>query len=569
MISRFSILFLLVMASCFPHALAQALADGPQISGSLSARVLAPGQQAVLSYQIAGAQQGVEVFPQVIEVNGLTLTFSGQTQRVVSANGQARREIGVRYMVLAGEAGEYEIPAQSFTVDGQELKSQPVKVTVKEGEALQDEFMPVVQLSAGKTEFWKGEVIPLEVSILVHPAVQQLSQFFPQVKTPNFAVSRFDRSPGIESREVNGQMWRAWQMDSVFTALQAGAQEFGPAEVKAEVIMPFGGGVPDPFGQQRGNRRTIPLKSNTVPVNVKELPTEGKPANFSGAVGNFEIVIQASPVTLNAGDPIAVDMAVDGTGNFDAVTAPRMETTDGWRLYEPRVSQENRAWGTEPGRKNFTQILIPEKKHTQIPAFILTYFDPQTGKYVERRSQPVALTVLGEFKSPAVAAGETKDFAASGATPPGEELGDIVQRPITVSRWINTAAAPVPVSPLLLHGVPGLLLAALLGTGLIRRIQAAAAARRPAPGTPLEPATVLSSLRQGGKDHRAFFGKVNEYLVSLQYHRPTAISVPPTPVLAEIQNARDRWLYGPVEALTHEPVPESTRRHILELLRQL
>ena len=566
--SRFSPLLLLLL-SCFlviPGAWAQGAAPG--ITSSLSARALGPGQQVVLSYQVTGAQRGVEDYPRTIEVPGLAISFSGQSQRTIVSRGVPCTEISIRYVVQSAEAGEFEIPAQTFKVDGMELQAAAVKVVVKEGEAAEEELTPTIQLTVGKSEFWKGEVVPVQVNVLVHPSVQPLSQFFPQVKTPNFAVNRFDRSAGLEARELNGEVWRAWQMESVMTALQAGAQTFGPAEIKAELLMPVAGGFNDPYGQPQGNRRTLALRSNTVPVNVKELPLEGKPGDFSGAVGDFEVELLASPVSLNAGDPIAVEIAISGTGSFDALTAPRMETTEGWRLYEPRVSQENRAWGTEPGRKSFSQILIPEKNHTQIPSFVLHYFDPQSGTYVTRKSVPIAITVKGEFKAAGNPAADARDFAApADATTPTEELGDILDQPLSGGHWLATAAAPLPVNKLLLHGVPALLLLLLVGQGIRRRIQAAAAARQPRPGAPREPYAVLTDLRRPGTGRRAFYGFVNEYLTSLAYHQNRQPAAGPE--RAAVLEARDRWLYGPDEAAAREALPADEQRHTLEVLSRL
>lgn len=576
MMSRFFSLFLLAVTGWLAHGVAWAqapveappiTADVPLITASLSARVLGPQQQAVLSYQITGATRDLEVFPQTIEVAGLTIALSVQPRIGLSIDG-TQREISIRYMVQSGAPGEYEIPPQTFRVDGRELQGPAVKVTVREGERANDEMLPNVQLTLGKTEFWKGEIVPVQVSVIAPLGVQPLSQFFPQVKTPNFAVNRFDRSVGQTAREVNGEVWRAWQMESVLSALQAGAQEFGPAEIKAELMMPLPGGNNDPFGRQQGVRRNVTLTSNAVPVNVKELPMEGKPANFSGAVGEFEIELQATPVSLKAGDPIALEIAVTGTGNFDAVTAPRIENADGWRLYEPRVSQENRAWGTELGRKNFTQILIPEKTQTRIPPFVLEFFDPQSGTYVTRKSSPVALTVIGEFKPASNPGADSKDFAAPvDASAPSEELGDILDQPLTGSPWMAVAAAPMPVNPWLLHGGPALLLGLLLGSGLVRRWRASWAARRPLPGAPREPYQILGDLRQGGPDRRSFYGLVNEYLAAAQYHlgKSPAAGEP----LAAVLLARDRWLYGPDDEAGRYPVPSGERQRTLDVLSQL
>ena len=260
--------------------------------------------------------------------------------------------------------------------------------------------------------------------------------------------------------------------------------------------------------------------------------------------------------------------SLNGTGNFDAITAPQLESTDGWRQYAPRVTQENRAWGTEPGRKSFTQILIPEKNLTEIPAFIYTFFDPETGTYVTRKSTPIALKVNGEFKAPANPAIGSKDFdAPPDANVPTEELGDILAHPLTSGVLIPTAAATLPVHPLLLHGVPGLLLALLLGAGLQRRLRAAAAARRPAPGAPREPAAVMADLRREGASRQTFYTLVSEYLTAFSYHRkePPAANAALTSVL----RTRDRWLYGAADPAALQPVPADERRQTLEVLRQL
>lgn len=550
--------------------LAPASAQEPdlKVSPQLSARTLEPGQQAVLSYQITGAQEGLQDFPQVIEVPGLSITYSGQSRRVLPFDGMPQIEITLRYTVQGAKPGTYQIPAQTIKADNKEVQTAAVPVTVTEPAELDNEFLPTVQLSVGRTEFWKGEVVPVKVAILMHPGVQQLSQFFPQIKTAGFAVNRFDRSGGMEARQIGGAVWRAYQLESVLTALQAGAQEFGPAEVKAELLIPFAGSLDDPFGRQQGNRRNVTLTSNTLKVNVKELPQEGRPADFGGAVGDFELELEASPTTLNAGDPIALEIAVGGMGNFDAVTAPKMESTDGWRLYAPRVSQENRAWGTEPGRKSFTQILIPEKPQTEIPPFVIHFFNPQTGTYVTRRSQPIALTVTGEFKAPAAGAGDAKDFAGSvEVPPPSEELGDILDQPLTDGKWLSTAVAPAPVNRVFLHAAPAALLLLLLGNGARRRWKAAAAARRPVEGTPREPHAILTDLRRGGNSRRAFHALVNEYLVSVDFHQSRVLA--PSPEAGRLIADRDRYLYGPDDEAARAVIPADEQRGNLATLSRL
>ena len=155
-------LLLLALPPLVSHAPAQA-PGAPAISSSLSARTAAPGQQVVLSYQISGAQPGAIEYPQTIEVPGLSIVFSGQNQRMVAGNGSARAEIVLRYVVQGTEPGEYQIPAQTFKSNGQEMQAAAVSIKISEGEPVSNEFLPTVQLTLGRTEFWKGEVVPVPI----------------------------------------------------------------------------------------------------------------------------------------------------------------------------------------------------------------------------------------------------------------------------------------------------------------------------------------------------------------------------------------------------------------------
>src|SRR5262249_40120157 len=77
----------------------------------------------------------------------------------------------------------------------------------------------------------------------------------------------------------------------------------------------FGG---DPFGA----RRPITVQSEPLHLEVLPLPDAGKPADFSGAVGTFDLHVSASPRELKAGDPVTITTTVEGDGNLAAITPP-------------------------------------------------------------------------------------------------------------------------------------------------------------------------------------------------------------------------------------------------------
>jgi hypothetical protein len=181
------------------------------------------------------------------------------------------------------------------------------------------------------------------------------------------------------------------------------------ADVKADVLMPMAGGFRDPFGGMPSSRRSLKLKSNSIEITVKELPP-GKPEGFGGAVGSFRVMGRADgpgagPWTVQLGDPVAFELAVTGTGNFDTVGAPVLEDAAGFRTYPAKVAQENRDWGLEPGQKVFSQLVFPEKAGTMKAVYALSFFNPATGKYETVKTEPLELVVTGQPEAAVPAAG--------------------------------------------------------------------------------------------------------------------------------------------------------------------
>ena len=97
----------------------------------------------------------------------------------------------------------------------------------------------------------------------------------------------------------------------------------------------------DPFWQNLFGA-TIPKDINvTSPaqeLTVRELPAEGRPADFHGAIGTFSIASDVSPAKADVGDPLTLRMRVTGSGNFDRVDSSMLDHLDQWKTYPPKSS---------------------------------------------------------------------------------------------------------------------------------------------------------------------------------------------------------------------------------------
>jgi len=68
-------------------------------------------------------------------------------------------------------------------------------------------------------------------------------------------------------------------------------------------------------------------------------------------------------------------MTVKGEGNFDSIKAPRLQSKDGFKVYDPQVKQNE-------NEKIFEQVIIPDSENiTHIPQINFSFFNTKTGQY--------------------------------------------------------------------------------------------------------------------------------------------------------------------------------------------
>jgi hypothetical protein len=129
-------------------------------------------------------------------------------------------------------------------------------------------------------------------------------------------------------------------------------------------------------------------------VKIEPLPTQGRPADFSGAVGQFDVAAEASAKNGTTGDPLMLKMSITGRGNFDRVTTNGLTSSPDWKTYKTNGKfTPNDSAGIE-GTKAFEQSIVPTKAGAQeIPALSFSYFDPDTQRYVTKSTAPMAVDI--------------------------------------------------------------------------------------------------------------------------------------------------------------------------------
>ena len=131
------------------------------------------------------------------------------------------------------------------------------------------------------------------------------------------------------------------------------------------------------------------LKTNALKLTVQPLPEVGKPAQFSGAVGEYQISAYVDRSAIEAGHALTLSVHISGRGSMQTVTAPKLPAIQGVVVNGPNLVE-----GTTPTTRTYAYALIPAQSGTlRIPAIAYIYFDPSRAVYATAQTTPIPVSV--------------------------------------------------------------------------------------------------------------------------------------------------------------------------------
>ncbi len=144
--------------------------------------------------------------------------------------------------------------------------------------------------------------------------------------------------------------------------------------------------------------RTRPLSiySNEVDLIVKSLPKEGRTQDFSGLVGRFSIKASLVPEEIKLGESATLTTIISGDGNVRLIPDLKLQELKDIKAYadQPFIDIQ-RTFNGVSGKKIMKWAIVPQKEGVYtIPAMSITYFNPETGHYVQEKTSPLMLDVM-------------------------------------------------------------------------------------------------------------------------------------------------------------------------------
>ncbi len=365
------------------------------------------GEPVQLSVTVNGSQKVSEV--PAVNIEGAQSQHIGASTQFSVVNGSFSSAITHRYLITPLKPGELLIPSIQVTVEGKRYETPPLKLQVTNpGQAPAGEPeqpVPLAEVEWPKRTVFVGETFPVEARLLIPSGIRWNIDRMPEFLTDAFTKTPFQQ-PQTRQFVRDGREYQLVTFRTLMTAIKSGKVPLGPLTFTIQVAAPKKrnnnatspfGGIFDgfPFDTQPTTLQERKVILPEQAVEVKDIPAEGKPSSFRGAIGKFRFSAVTTQSVVKAGEPLNVTMQVEGEGNFDRIEAPPMVKDDGWRIYPPESNFTKSDETGVRGVKTFTLAVVPEKSHTETPVFEFAAFDPETGTFQTQRNAATPLKVEG------------------------------------------------------------------------------------------------------------------------------------------------------------------------------
>jgi hypothetical protein len=353
------------------------------------------GESVTLTVAVQGAHNGD---PSIPKVDGLTFNGPSTSTSFSFVNGQTSQSISYTYQVTPERTGEFIIPAIGVDVAGKSYLTVPIKLVVEKGGS-QGELGQALfgRVSLSSQQVYIGQTAPLDVYVYSRADVplHGFGGFNYQAEGLGFK-----NLPNLKSdtKVIDGQAFKVYVIQGAVSPTTTGVLNFGPCILKTQLAVQNRGRAwpGDSLLEEMMGRtqvREVPITIDALPITVLPLPEEGRPSDFSGAVGQWNLEVTAKPAEVAVGDPITFTIKISGNGNIDTVPTPKLGALDEFKTYDPTTKTTKDDLNTT-GERVIQQVLIarsPEVK--QLPNVRLVYFDPVAKAYKTAVQAPIKLVV--------------------------------------------------------------------------------------------------------------------------------------------------------------------------------
>jgi BatD DUF11 like domain len=389
------------------------------VEATLSHQTFAVDEGARLSIAVNGVRKNAEIA--LPEIKNIKLHQRGQSSQTSFVNGKMSAAITYNFIVQALVPGKYTIPPIKVRAGGEELMTKGISFEVTGTGAVNTSSQDggktvkdVAFITVSETgDHYPGEIVPITLKVYFNRNYRVDLNSLPSLSGDGVVMSQLSSEPEQKQEVMDGVPFHVLTWKTSLSGIKTGTHSL-TFSLDATLLIAqqrrgrsFGGSMFDDslFDSFFGNVQRKPIKATSpeVTFNVLDLPKEGRPDNFTGAIGNFTMDVSGTPVAVEVGEPITLTMTINGEGNFNRVEAPVFQESQFWKTYSP-TSDYSADSDKNTRSKSFEQaIVVKQSGVNAIPSLSFSYFHPGKRDYVTLQSKPIPLQVQGDLESPLVA----------------------------------------------------------------------------------------------------------------------------------------------------------------------
>lgn len=331
----------------------------------------------------------------------------GPSQSISSSwiNGVRSYSKTYSYTIAPTARGKFTIKQASITIAGKTYKSFPKEVEVTAAvdkpsdqmtaEDIANESLHLVA-EVSKANPYLNEAVSVVYKLYVSPSINVTNfRALDNPKYNNFwsqdiPVTKYD----VQTGTYQGKSYRYVVLKRIVLYPQkTGNLDLEPLSLDVSLQVPtnkrdfFGGAI------YAETNKTVSAGQRSI--NVKELPIEGRPPDFSGAVGEFEFFVTATKASLKASESLQTKVEIKGQGNLKLFEIPGLTLPSSLEVYEPEFQENIRTTlsGMEGNVSNSYTIVPSFRGNYSIPSLGFSYFNPKSQKYITLTSAEIPLAV--------------------------------------------------------------------------------------------------------------------------------------------------------------------------------
>ncbi len=370
------------------------------------------GDEITVQLKVDGVEDAATL--KLPEISGLTFRQLGSpssSSQTIIINGKIDRFSGLVYNIgiSANKKGSYIIPGIEVQYKNQTYRSQPFNIRVVTPDT-QNSMQ--ITLSASRDQLFLDEPLTIILKWYLQDSVQDYTFRFPLLDQKDRFQLQLANAPGTATSSelvvngykipfqqgletLNGEQFTVYQ-----TALQVFPSDPGLLTIPAasvKAMIKSGTELKRDFFNRvvrTPKYKRIFAVSKELQVQVKGLPTEGRPKFFTGGVGDFQIQLSAMQNRVKIGDPIELSIRITGKGRFSRIQQPLLNEIPEYQ--ENFVVSDN----LQPGdiledSITFNQMVrARDETVNRIPPVQFSFFDPGKGQYLTVASNDVPIKVL-------------------------------------------------------------------------------------------------------------------------------------------------------------------------------